>query len=212
MSGPHNDPDKELSAAEKMAEEVKLMETRDWLDAFAVTLECNVASAMNPELLQQVIDAEKHIRADLVAATSDAERDQLSAALGNQRHILHTMKAFNLESHNAMMVTFRAIREDFLKAAFDLRRNVDFEGRPNGELWARQGKGPWMKWSQDQGHVVLAFMRWVYDKQTEVRDPGAYTRKMLEQQGITRENFHEHADKLAIRNPWGESVIVTDHT
>lgn len=36
------------------------------------------------------------------------------------------------------------------------------------------------------------------------QDPRAFVRQALSSQGVTAENFHQHADKLMITNPWEE--------
>jgi hypothetical protein len=50
----------------------------------------------------------------------------------------------------------------------------------------------------------------VHDIEEKAPDPVEYTKQMLADQGITAENFHLHADKLAIQNPWERSSIITE--
>jgi hypothetical protein len=202
-----------LTKAQEAAASIALMEMRDWVDAYEVILECNMMAATDPRKHQEIADAEAAIKADLVIATSDEQREQLRAALAEQQQVARVMKSFSAESFFAVRATWRLVREDLLTVGWDLRRDVDFQGKPNGELWGRQGGGPFKKWPQEKGLVVATFMHWVMQTQNDVKDPVAYTKAMLERQGITKENFHEHADKLAIRNPWGgDSLIITDRS
>lgn len=53
------------------------------------------------------------------------------------------------------------------------------------------------------------FMFWI--TQCNKVDPVEQTRKMLIAQGITPENFHLHADRLMIRNPWAPDGLVPKH-
>jgi hypothetical protein len=50
--------------------------------------------------------------------------------------------------------------------------------------------------------TAASFFAW-WINQTDGRvDPREQTRRILLEQGINAENFHLHADKLAIKNPW----------
>jgi hypothetical protein len=49
--------------------------------------------------------------------------------------------------------------------------------------------------------TALGFIKFWIDQCNKV-NPVEQTKKMLEAQGITQENFHLHADKLMIQNPW----------
>jgi hypothetical protein len=49
--------------------------------------------------------------------------------------------------------------------------------------------------------TALGFLTfWI--RQCNKVDPISETKRMLEAQGITPDNFSDHADRLMIRNPW----------
>lgn len=49
--------------------------------------------------------------------------------------------------------------------------------------------------------TALGFIKFWIEQCNKI-DPVVQTKKMLAAQGITQENFHVHADKLMIENPW----------
>ncbi len=49
--------------------------------------------------------------------------------------------------------------------------------------------------------MAIKFLRWAESNAPNF-SPVEYTKQMLMKQGITKENFHQYKDKLAITNPW----------
>lgn len=176
-----------------------------WVDAYTVTLEANAEANSDPRVKQRIEGALREIKANLAAATNDEERKALGEAVHNQQAILDQLGHFDLEAFNDIRARWRQISSDLLRSGWDLRDKIDFRRKPDGDLHAKQGKTDiGITWSPATAAVAVTFFAFVNRSQNSIPDPRAYARQLLERQGITAENFDQHADRLAIQNPWKE--------
>jgi hypothetical protein len=203
-----------------------------WVDAYTVHMEARAEAMADPSIKQRITAAVQELKKDRANATSDKEREEFDAAIVNQQHVLDQLGQFDIEAYRDISARWKQIRGDLLSSGWDMRQNVDFFRMSNGNLHVSQKTalqkkhiqiraklvgeagltekdlGPGIIWHPATAAVAITFFKFVHDSQTSVTDPREYTRRTLEQQGITAENFDQHADKLAIQNPWKEHLIV----
>jgi hypothetical protein len=54
----------------------------------------------------------------------------------------------------------------------------------------------------DEAQCAVSFLQFRDNIVGQRSNPRTYTQAILAQQGITKDNFHQHAHKLLIQNPW----------
>ncbi len=197
-----------------------------WVDAYTVHMESRAEAMADPSIKQRITAAVQELKKDRANATSDKEREEFDRAIVNQQNVLDQLGQFDLEAYKDISTRWKSIRSDLLSSGWDMRQQIDFFRMSNGDLHVSQKSalqkkhmrirekvsggaglteadlGPGIVWHPATAAVAITFFKFVFDSQQSVPDPLEYTRRMLEQQGITEENFDQHADKLAIQNPW----------
>lgn len=173
-----------------------------WADAFTIQQEAMAEAKNNPQLRASVADAITHAESALRDATTDEARAEARDLLANQRRIQQQL-AFDPEAFRNAMQLWKSVRADLLHLDWDLAKAVEVEALPGGrfKLW-QQGSDLHVEWDQAHFNVAAMFFKFVSDTQGAAPNPIEYTKRMLAEQGITEANFHEHADKFAIQNPW----------
>lgn len=152
--------------------------------------------------------------------------------LSDDKNAMPAPQKASLESINESKEAWAAVRRDLRVFGLSLSEHLEFEpesamyaadparlpstpaenARAKRELleWS---KNPWFSAKHEFELVPLRFegrkamtavnffMWWINQTNGRV-DPREETKKILLQQGINAENFHLHADKLLIKNPW----------
>lgn len=186
--------------------------TLAWADAFTVQQEAVAEAKNSPQLRASIADAITKAEGALRDAATDQEREDARGALANQRRIQQQM-TFDPEAFREGMQRWRFIRADLTHLDWDLTKPIEVEALPGGKfkLW-QAGSDLHAEWGEAHFAVASMFFKFVSDTQAAAPDPVEYTKRMLSEQGITADNFHEHADKLAISNPWKSDTnrIITE--
>lgn len=183
-------------------------EMQAWVDAYSCTLEANAEAFSNKQIRAKVRDSLANAKAELAIATVEERKEELTKTVANQQQIADMMDRFDIEAHRSLTATWRMVKQDFLTSGWDLREDLDCEQLANGNVRARQGKGPYVVWGPASAQIAIAFMTFVMKAQHENPDPVAYTKRMLLAQGINEQNFEQYQDRLSIPNPWKPSSII----
>ncbi len=173
-----------------------------WADAYTATLDASTDAAMNPEISNEVMDSLKHAKSR--ALQTGAKHD--IAVAQNQQIIADQMKKFSPAHLAELMKVWMPAKREIVAASWDLNQPVQFHeeqivDRPI-RFW--QGENPLKDFiilPRTQAALVIKFLRFV-EANSPNFDPREYTKAMLMKQGITKENFSQHSDKLGITNPW----------
>lgn len=178
---------------------------RTWCDAYTMHLQVSAEASANPEMRKQLQDAEKRTQAEALRTRSQVD---IEAAI-NQRRVSSTVFRFDPEGHREMMRTWASARELLLSMSPDMSKPIHMECDPlkkplSAKLW--QGKideppANVMVITGSTAGIIVLFLRFVREMGDRM-DPVTYTKKQLEAQGITRNNFHEHVGVAGITNPW----------
>ncbi len=171
-----------------------------WVDAYTMFLTA-LAEANNSEELRGVVaDATKRTAAE--AKRTGSTQDILVAA--NQKLINEKMKTFSVEENKELMALWKKVKKDFLMTGWDLGEDINYQLDPTTKkklhVWQGNERGG-LYFSLAEGGLVVKFLKFVQEHSSTF-NPVAYTKQMLEKQGITKDNFKQHADSLAIINPW----------
>lgn len=176
-----------------------------WVDAYTATLEASADAAQNPEIRGAVGEAMKETKAAAKASGSIEDRQIAEAQASIQR----SMGQFNQEQFRVLINIWRRASVDIKKACWDLATEVHFAEEQNKEklrFW--QGDSPlkdFILLPRQEASLAIKFLRWV-ESNSPTFSPIEYTKQMLMKQGITKENFHQYKDRLAITNPWDPIV------
>jgi hypothetical protein len=177
--------------------------TLSWVDAYTL-FNISIAEAKNNRIM----------RSEVNESTKRAEREALRlgtqqaiAVAANQRLIQQQM-AFDPEGHKEYMRIWKNASLTLLAMDWDLaNEEVHFQEEGKGgsiRFW--QGEDPTKRTCllpRVEAALVIRFLRWIQQNSAVATfDPREHVRKMLTKQGITKQNFHLHADKLAVTNPW----------
>lgn len=176
--------------------------TRLWVDAYSMQLEAVAEIMADVKTRRNVEQAIKKAEADLNANTDPAQEQQLRAVVANQKQILLEMGLFNIEAYRELMTRWRFVRDQVLASGWDLSQELHFDvDEALGVAQVSQGTLKPRPFMAGEVQVILAFLTFVTNNQNRL-DPLEYTKQILQKQGITAENFAEHAEHLCIRNPW----------
>lgn len=179
-----------------------------WCDAYTMFLDA-IAEARNSRAMQAGLkDSLKHAKAE--AKRTGDEQDIMAAA--NQEAINRHLVGSSPEQHRELLSIWKQVRTELMGTGWDLSEEIHICRDPSSPakccLW--QGESPTppkdaLRIPNALGGVARRFLLFVAEYSAKF-DPLAYTRQVLERQGITKDNFHLHADKLAITNPWASAI------
>lgn len=177
-----------------------------WADAFTLQQEAAAEAKANPQLRAAVQDALKQAESALKEATTDEARKEARRAVDNQKQVLQAL-TFDGEAFRAGMLSWKVVRADLAHIDWDMTKEIQGESLPGDKVkfW-QAGSLVHAEWTGAEARVAMLFFSFV--RQHQAADPMEYTRRMLAEQGITKDNFHLHADKLAISNPWAEQPLI----
>ncbi len=170
-----------------------------WVDAYTMQLSA-IAEANNSAELQGVV-AEATKRTAAEAKRTGSTQDILVAE--NQKMINQKMRSFSLEEHKELMAIWKRVRKDFSMTGWDLGQEIFYQmdqEKKKLHVWQGNEKGG-LYFTLAEGGLAVKFLKFVHEHSNQF-NPIAYTKQMLEKQGVTKENFHQYADSLAIVNPW----------
>ncbi len=176
-----------------------------WVDAYTATLEASADAAQNREITGAVGEAVKETKA-AAKATGSLQDRQIAEA---QASIQRSMGQFNQEQFRVLINIWHRASVDIKKACWDLNSEVHYAEEQNKEklrFW--QGDSPlkdFILLPRQEASLAIKFLRWV-ESNSPTFSPIEYTKQMLMKQGITKENFHQYKDRLAITNPWDPIV------
>jgi hypothetical protein len=181
--------------------QTKLRHTLPWVDAYTVFNHA-IAEAKNNRIMND----------EVRETTKRAEREALRlgtpqalAVAANQRMIQQQMQ-FDPQGHKEYMRLWKQTATIILAMDWELHEEVFFQEEGKGgpmHFW--QGEDRTKRCctiSRVEAALVLRFLRWIESNSRTQFDPRDHVKKMLTQQGITKENFHLHSANLAITNPW----------
>ncbi len=175
--------------------------TKSWVDAYTATLEASFDAAMNPEIRSEVSEALKATQAQALQTKSQQDINIAKT----QANIARRMGGFTMEQYDLIKKIWRRAAVTIVGTSWDLTQEIHFaeeQSRENLRFW--QGESPlsnFVLFPRDESALVIKFLRFV-QSQADRMDPVSHTKAMLERQGINEHNFDEHADLLAIANPW----------
>lgn len=156
--------------------------TTAWLDCY--TLSRRTA-------LDWVMDHRKSDQADQRA--EDKRYREMSKAWDTVRKQL---QIFGLELDENQMEMW----PDPFEVKANARTQVDWLANPELKLWRKLDIVP-IHYRGAEAVVALAFLDFFVNSTTKI-DPRVRVREILNQQGITKANFHEYEHKLLIQNPF----------
>lgn len=149
-----------------------------------------------------------------VAAAAIADKQKFQKGAGRNMPM-----AFDMEAYRHRSEVWRRVRKELITFGFDVEE-VDFRGlEPNPsdpsrlrfnskkgvvELFHSSESQHPIIFQGDDAVVVKHFLEFYLSAYHQGTDPREYTKKLLIHQGITRDNFAQHKDKLLINNPWEE--------
>lgn len=192
------DDSKILSSSSKSLDTWKA--TRMWVDAYTATLEASFDAAMNPEIRSEVGESLKATKSQ--AVQTGAQQDIQIA--NSQQRIANAMGRFSMEHYQLFKDIWKRAGREISAAAWDMTQAVTFAEDPDQRLRFWQGDIPTKNFiilDRNEASFAIKFLRFV-EAQSGNMDPIAYTKSVLERQGINEHNFDQYADKLAIINPW----------
>lgn len=173
-----------------------------WVDAYTMQLEGTAEAIASPHVRRSAAEALAQAKAALAIEVDADKQEQLRAVIGNQEQVLMEIGTFNVEAYRDLMARWRSVREQILRQGWDLTQDVDFAvNDKTGFVDVSQGRGLKQPFMHAEAQVALSFIQFVNANQDKF-DPLTYTKKILLRQGINADNFDEHADRLAITNPW----------
>lgn len=160
---------------------------QDWIDAFFNSIEVGASIAAN------------HAKAQKTAGKKVA------------------IMGFDIEAYRHRSEVWRRVRKELMLFGFDVEE-VDFRGvelMPNSNTQLRfnnpqrwlelyhtsEAKQP-IRFTGDDAVCVQHFLEFYLEAYHKGIDPREYTKQVLIHQGVTKENFAQHKDKLLITNPW----------
>jgi hypothetical protein len=179
-----------------------------WCDAYTLHLEA-LAEAHNDRNMRGAL-AEATKRTASEAKQSRSQQDAMAAV--NQRAIEAQVKRWSPEEHRELMAIWKSVRAEFMATNWDLAQDISYSrDAVNGRqllVWQGGAASPTapppkdaLKFGLSYGAVAVRFLKFVAEHSQQF-DPLAYTKQMLERQGINAGNFDQHQDRLAIINPW----------
>lgn len=176
-----------------------------WVDAYTATLEACADASQHHEIRGAMTDALKEAQSQ--ARVTGSEQDiQIAQA---QQRINKTVMNVNHEQLRELINVWLTAAKQIKPTCWDLAADVTYALEPNKEqvrFW--QGESPtkdFILMPLAPANLAIRFLKFVASNSPSF-SPIEYTKQMLIKQGITKENFHLHKDKMAITNPWDPVV------
>ncbi len=176
--------------------------TKSWVDAYTATLEASFDAAMNPEIRDELQEAVKATQAQALMSKSEQDINIAKTQAGIARRV----GGFTMEQYQLMRELWQKTAPQIVGTSWNLTEEVGYAVENPSDLSMRfwQGDAPeknFMVLPMAQASLTIKFLKFVAAQSSQV-DPITHTKRMLERQGINEHNFDQHADKLAITNPW----------
>lgn len=183
--------------------------TSQWIEAYTAHLEMVAEAAASPLLKRELTKAAEHARAD---ARADGTEDNIRI-MQQQEHVLATsgVGRINMEALNLVRQLWREVAGAVKTAGFCLSLDIQCEQKPSGE-WSFEQAGSRLRMPDQMGQVFLAFVKFVSTRSEESQEsPNEYVKRILAQQGVTKENWHQHVGRFTgLRDPWADERAAPD--
>jgi hypothetical protein len=176
-----------------------------WADAFAATIEIRAEAAHDAEIRKTLTDATRKVKSMDLGADEKNKREHL---VEGQEMINMAVRKLGMDDYNDQKVRWKRLKPKIIGSGWDLHQEIHFELTRTGILVWQGGDDILTKtrsgipFSGADAAMVNAFLEFVQAYAERQIDPRIYTQQLLESQGVTRENFHLHAENIAFDNPW----------
>lgn len=174
---------------------------RLWVDAFTVQLDVLAEGFENPTLVRSVMDGAKEI----VAAHGAG-----SPVAANQASVMDRFRRHDYEQWRVVREAWRVLGAKLVAhgwSPFDMAMERDPFGKKHHAILVHEtdALAKPLPLGTQEAMLVEAFLRFVAETaQNDTFDPRVEIKARLEKQGITKDNFHLHAGRLLISDPWAE--------
>lgn len=179
-----------------------------WCDAYTLHIEAMAEAHNDRNMRGALSEATKRTAAE--AKQTRSQQDVMAAA--NQKAIESQVKRWSPEEHRELMAIWKLVRTEFMATNWDLAQDISYSLDPVNRkkllVWQGGALPPTapppkdsLAFSLSYGAIAVRFLKFVAEHSQQF-DPLAYTKQMLERQGINAANFDQHQDRLAILNPW----------
>jgi hypothetical protein len=175
--------------------------TQQWIDAYTAHLEGVAEATSSTHLKKEMTKALDHAVAD--ARQSGKEEDHIIVA--QQRDVLARsgLGHFDREAFALIRQLWKECATALKTTGFILAEPIDVEQNPSEWVFT-QFKAK-IRCPLQMAQVMMAFLTFVNKRSEESREsPLDYTKRMLAEQGITKDNWHLHAHNTALTDPWAD--------
>lgn len=168
----------------------------------------------------------------LYSSTSDPNAWFERLGIANEKNVVATPQAASMESIRESREAWKSVKRDLRAFGLTLSGMMEYEPleavycadpstlpiEQQENARAKRGimewvKKPWftakhqlelipVRFEGRKAITAVCFFAWWLNQIKGRVDPRQATRDMLSRQGITAENFDQHADRLMIKNPW----------
>lgn len=180
-----------------------------WCDAFTLHLDAVAEARNDPRMRASMADALKRTASEAKRTASEQDVH----ALRNQQAIARQATiGSSPEEHREVKAIWKRVKAEMLGTGWDISEEIHIARDPADPrgccVWQGPEESPpkgCLKLPLSLGGMVRRFLLFIAENSQKL-DPVAHTKQVLEAQGITEKNFHQHADRLAITNPWAPAV------
>jgi len=165
--------------------------TVQWLDAFFSTM----------ETICGVLGDRAEFNRQFGGAIEANEGTMFDKDAYRGRKIVWKKTREYLESFDISEIEFEGAQNGPAGVQFNAKGDIVVTD-PKGLALFRENENARMVIPHPEAQCAANFLTFYIESYSKGVDPRQYVRSVLHNSGITRENFHEHSDKLAITNPW----------
>jgi hypothetical protein len=179
--------------------------TGQWIDAYTAHLEGVAEAVSSSELRREMVKAIDHAQADV----RKADTEENNIILDQQKNALFRsgLGKFDREAFNLIRQLWKKCAEGIKSTGLCLSEQIDVEQKPSGDVTFSQGKSK-ITCPLQMAEVMMAFLKFCAKRSEESREsPLEYTKRLLADQGITKDNWFAHAANTAIADPWADERL-----
>ena len=182
--------------------------TGQWIDAYTAHLEGVAEAVSSSELRREMVKAIDHAQADV----RKADTEENNIILDQQKNALFRsgLGKFDREAFNLIRQLWKKCAEAIKSTGLLLSEQIDVEQKPSGDVTFSQAKAK-ITCPLQMAEVMMAFIKFCAKRSEESREsPLEYTKRLLADQGITKENWFAYAANTAISDPWADERLAGD--